>query len=99
MNLIIAAVAGALIQIAGSLVGRVLLSLGMGYVTYTGVSTALSWFRDQFSSYMSATGSTIAGLAGVLKLDVGISVLIAAVTARLLLDGIAGGTFKKLVIK
>jgi len=99
MNIVISAIAGALVSIAGSLVGRALVALGMGYATYTGISTALAWYQTQFNTAMSSTGATVLGLAGVLKLDVGFSILIASVTARFLLDGISSGTLKKLVIK
>lgn len=98
-NLLVSAFAGALISIASSLVGRVLLALGMGFATYTGINATLTYITGQFASYIGSTGAMVAGLAGVLKLDVGFAVLIAAVTARFLLDGISGGTFKKLVIK
>jgi hypothetical protein len=39
----IATILGGLVQIAGHLVGRVLISLGLGYVTFTGVGEG---FRD-----------------------------------------------------
>ena len=45
MPLIIAALWGALIEIAGTLVGKVLVSLGIGYAVYTGVDTSITWAK------------------------------------------------------
>lgn len=99
MPIFVAALLGGLVQIAGSLVGRVLLSLGLGFVTYSGVSASLDYFRGLFVQYSQGSGATVAGLLGVLQVDVALGILIAAVTARLVLDGLNSGTVKKLVGK
>lgn len=98
MGGVVAAVLGGLVTIAGSLVGRVLLALGLSYMTYTGVTHSLNWIRDQFAGYMGQTGATILGLAGILKLDVALGILLAATTARLILDGLTGDTVKKWIM-
>ena len=46
MPIFIAALLGGLIQAAGTLVGRVLLSLGFGYVSYTALDSSLSWIKS-----------------------------------------------------
>ena len=55
MPLFIAAFLGALSSVAGSLVGRVLISLGLGYATFTGINTLLA----------AAQGSVVSGLNGL----------------------------------
>ena len=99
MPLWAAALLGALIQGAGSLVGQVLLSLGIGYVTYTGVNTSLAWAKTQFLAGMSGAPAAVAQLAGLMGVGVCVSMLLSAVTARLVLAGLTSGTLKRMVVK
>lgn len=100
MPLIIAALWGALISIAGTLVGQVLLSLGIGYLTFTGVDLSIAWAKAQFLSGLTGIPAAAVGLAGVMKVGVCVSMLLSAVTARVTLSGMqAGGSIKKMVVK
>jgi len=94
-----AAIVGALIQIAGTLVGKVLLSLGIGYVTYTGVDTGISWAKAQVVANMSGLPADALQIVGVLKVGTAISILSSALVARALLAGLTSGSFKRMVIK
>lgn len=96
---LIYALLGALIQGAGSIVGRVLISLGIGYVAYQGLDTSIAWLRAQIA--VSAGGLPAQGLAVLSALNVGsgVSVLISALSARLVLSGLTGGTIKRMVQK
>ena len=67
---LIPAIAGALVSIVTSLVGRILLALGMGVVSYTGINASLNVFKSYFSNAIGSAGYNLAGLAGVLQLDV-----------------------------
>lgn len=100
MPIFIAALLGGLIQAAGTLVGRVLLSLGFGYVAYTGMDTSLDWLRTQITQSFSGFGSQSMAVLSALNAGSGIAVLISALGVRLLLDGLsAGGSIRKLVLK
>lgn len=100
MPLIIAALWGALISIAGTLVGQVLLSLGIGYLTFTGVDLSIGWAKAQFLSGLAGVPAAAVQLAGTMKIGVCVSMLLSAVTARVTIAGMqAGGTIKKMVIK
>ena len=96
---LIPAIAGALVSIATSLVGRVLMALGMGVVSYVGINAALDVFKRFFADAMAGVGGDIAGVCGVLKLDVVLSIFIAAGLARLVINGATGGTIKRLAMK
>lgn len=96
---LIPAIVGALISVCTSLVGRVVLALGMGAVSYVGLNAGLSVFKGYFNSAMGSAGATVAGMCGVLKLDVCLSIFIAAGLAKLVIAGATGGTMKKLVMK
>lgn len=99
MPVFIAAIGGMLINIVGTLVGRVLIALGMGVATYTGLSTALDALKQQAVQQFSALPPEVLGMLGAMKVGVAISIVCSAIAARLLLDGLNSGTFKKWVIK
>ena len=99
MPLFIGALIGALIQAAGTLVGKVLLSLGIGYVTFTGVDTSITWARDQFFAGLSGMPSTALQLAGVLQVGTCVSIMTSALVVKLTLAGLTSGTLKKMVVK
>ena len=99
MPIFIAALWGALIQAAGTLVGKVLLSLGIGYVSYTGITALTGWAQTQFLTGISGLPASAVGMAHTLKVGVCVSMLLSAVVARLTLSGLTSGSIKKMVVK
>jgi Protein of unknown function (DUF2523) len=94
----IASIIGGLVQAAGSLVGRVLIALGIGYITYTGVDASITWARDFLLAKMAAGLPPLAAqLAGTLKIGVCISILSSALVARMTLQGLTNGTLTRMV--
>lgn len=96
---LIPAIAGALVSIVGSLVGRVLMALGMGVFSYVGINASLDVFKRMFADAMSGVGGDIAGVCGMLKLDMCLSIFIAAALVKLVISGASGGTLKRLSMK
>jgi hypothetical protein len=96
---IVPAICGALVTAATSVVGRVLLSLGMGVVSYTGLNVSLNVFKSYFAQSMGSAGQNLAGICGVLQLDVVMSIFIAAGLAKLVINGATSGTIKRLAMK
>lgn len=99
---IVAGFAGALINIAGTVAGRVLLSLGVALVTYTGVSLSIDWLKSQMLSSLNGLPVEVIGMLSMMKVGVCISMLFSALLARLTrqgLSGSGGGTLKKWVTK
>lgn len=99
MPVFLAALIGGFIQAAGTLVGKVLISLGMGYVVYSGLDTGLSWLGSQIQAAASGLGSEVVAIMGALKAGVICNILLSALSARLLLNGLTSGTLKKFVLK
>ena len=95
----IATLLGALLQLAGSLVGRILISLGFGYAAFKGVDVLFTWIGQGIRSNLSGLPVGIAGMIGALKIDVAVNILLSSIPMRLTLSGLQGGTFKKLVMK
>lgn len=99
MPVFLAALLGGLVSAAGSIVGRVLISLGIGYVTYQGLSTAMDYMRDLVWINLGSLSADILQLVSVLQVDTAINIMFSAVAARLVIRGLSGGAITKMVIK
>lgn len=99
MPVFVAAIGGMLINIVGSLVGRVLVALGMAVVTYTGVNASLDALKTQAIQSFAALPPEVFGMLSLMKVGVAISVVTSAIAARLLLDGLTSDTFKRWTLK
>lgn len=100
MPLFISAILGGLIEIAGSLVGRVLLALGFGFVEYTGISVLVDSVKQQALSLVANVGaSSLAEWAGFFRIDVHISVILSAIGVKVALNALGGEKIRRLVQK
>ena len=99
MPLFLAALWGALIPMLGTMVGRVLISLGVGYVAFSGVDASLEWAKGQFLTSVSGLPANAIALAHTMKIGVCVSMLLSALVARLVLKGLQGGALKHMVAK
>jgi len=99
MPVFIASLVGALVQAAGTIVGRVLLSLGIGYVSYTGIDTSLVWLRQAIAAQWGGLPAQTLSVMSAVQLGSGVSVLLSAVAARLVLEGLTSGALKRMVLK
>lgn len=96
---LIALLLGGLVSSAGTIVGKVLLSLGFGYVTYTGLSIGLAWVRDQVVLGFAGMPPEPLQVLSALKVGSGLNVLLSALSVKLLLNGLTSDTLKKMVLK
>nr|WP_316644047.1 DUF2523 domain-containing protein [uncultured Roseateles sp.] len=99
MPLFIAALLGGLVSAAGTLVGKVLISLGIGYVVYTGVDFSLEWIKLMINASFAGLPPQTMQIMSTLKLGSFAAVLFSALAARLVLDGLTGGSIKRMVQK
>ncbi|GKS96153.1 DUF2523 domain-containing protein [Acidovorax sp. SUPP2825] len=100
MPWIVSVLLGGLMQIAGSMVGRVLIALGFGFVEYTGVSYLIDQAKTAALSMFGTVGtSMLAEWAGFLRLDQHISIVISAIGVKVLLNSLGGSTVRRLVQK
>lgn len=89
---------GGLIQIAATLAGRVLISLGIGAVTYSGISVTLGWLKTQALSSLSGLGSDAVALMAYMKVGESISIIFSALLVHATLAGLSeGGSISRLV--
>lgn len=99
MPVVLASLLGGLIQIAGTVAGRVLIGLGIGVVTYTGLSTSLDWLKSAALDQLDGLPSDLVGLMAYLKIGVCINIVTSAIAARAVIQGLTGDTLKKWVLK
>lgn len=93
------ALLGGLLSIAGSMVGRVLLALGMTYVTYSGFDLGVTWLLNQIKDNMSALPAEVVSFLAWCWVDKAIGMLFSAYAAALVVKLAGGSTLTKLVTK
>jgi len=96
--LLVPALLGGLASVMGSLVGRVLIALGIGFVTYTGISTGMDAVKVSVVSSVQGLPSDAVGLIGFLWIDKGLTVIFSSVAVSLAMRGI-GGSVKRAIWK
>jgi hypothetical protein len=99
MPLFLAALLGGLVQAAGSIVGRVLIALGIGYVSYTGINALLTVIKAQVIAQLAGAPATIVSIMGLLKIDVAVSIIFSALAARLVIQGLTSDKVTRMVVK
>jgi len=74
---------GVLAMLLPSLVGRVLLALGIGFVAFTGFQVSMNFLYGQMKDYMLGMPADILALLGFLWVDKAIGALFSAFTIAL----------------
>lgn len=92
MPIIVASIIGALAQAMGSLVGRVLIALGLGFVSYKGFDALVSSITEQIMGLITGFGtSELAAWAGFFQIDKHFSMTLSAITVKIAMNGIQDG--------
>jgi hypothetical protein len=99
MQFIVAAVAGALLQICASMVGRVLLALGISFVTFMGADTGIGWLRTSIQSNFMGLPVDALNFLAWLWVDKAISLLFSAYAAASAIGMVGGASFTRMVSK
>lgn len=100
MPWIISVLLGGLLRLVGSFVGRVLVSLGFGFVEYLGISTLVDSVKTQASGLISSVGgSSLAEWAGFFRIDVHLTIIISAIGVKVMLNALGGDKVRRLVQK
>lgn len=88
-------------SIIGSLVGRVLLALGLGVVEFAGFQFLFSKIKNMIVGYFQQAGPEIMGVLYTAQVDVCLSITFSAILIKMTLQGLnsANGTFKKMGMK
>jgi hypothetical protein len=92
------ALVGALAGAMGSFIGRAILALGIGFVTYSGITVALNVMKQSVITGVSSLPSDALGLVSYLWLDKGITIIFSAVAVSLAMRGL-NGSIKRMTFK
>lgn len=87
-----------LASIVGPLAAKILTSLGIGMVSYVGINLLLAQVKSYILSSFVGAPADVLAILGLLKVDVSINIILAAVTARAVISGMnrSTGTRKQL---
>ncbi len=88
------ALLGGLINIAGTLAGKVLIGLGISVVTYQGVSMTTDWLQTQAINNITSLPPEVIGMLAMMKVGTCIAMVSAAIATRLGLEGLLSDTVK-----
>lgn len=89
------ALLGGLINIAGTLAGRVLLAVGISVATYTGLSTSIDFLKQGAITAFLGLPPQIIGMLSLMKVGSCVSMVISAIVIKMTLDGLKGGVLTK----
>lgn len=93
------AVLGWLIAAAGTLVGKVLISLGITYFSYLSLDTMIGAAKTHFFASLGGLDPVTVGILGVLKVGQSVTMLCSALVGRLTLSGLTSSGLRKMVFK
>lgn len=91
--------ATALLGIVGSVIGRVMVMLGLTVVYYRGLDVALTWFKAQIYTQFDAMPPSVIALIGVLQISTCVNILFTAMGVKVTLLGLNSEGFKRLVLQ
>lgn len=99
MNIFIGWIVGGFLTAISSFVGRILVSLAIGYVTYQGIDVVMTLIKDNILANLITSYPEISAALSMLKIGQCINVTFSAIAVRNLLNGVSGGKTTKMVIK
>ncbi|KAF3999447.1 DUF2523 domain-containing protein [Glaciimonas immobilis] len=98
-TLLINAIWGALAPVLGSLVGRILLALGISFLTYTGLSYGVDAIKLSVISSFGGLSADVIGFIGYLWVDKAITTVFSAFATALAIKVGTGSSITKMVVK
>ena len=86
---------GGFLAIAPTLIGKILLALGIGVATYSGIDVSLGWLKSSAVSALVGLPPSVVGMLSLMRVGSCISMVFSAILIRLALDGVTNGVLKK----
>jgi len=98
MGLFLSGLIGALAASMGTLAGRVMIALGFGVATYSGITAGVESLKQTAISQLSGLPADTVSMLGFLWVDKGLTVIFSAFATALTMRTV-GGSIKKMVLK
>jgi len=99
LPIILPTLGGFLGLITANIVGRVLMALGVSFVTYTGLDTALDYVKGEVAGIYGQLPTLVIQVFSVLQLDTCLNISLSAIAARILVNVAGGGEVTKMLFK
>jgi len=96
---LIGAIAGLLLRLVGPLTGRILLALGMSFVTYKGVGAGIDWLFQSIKTNIASLDPRVIQFLAYMWVDKAISMIFSAYAAAAAIRLATSGSITKLVTK
>lgn len=91
----VASLLGGLVNVAGTVTGRVLIALGIGVVAYNGMDTTLGWLESMIQAAIAGLPADLSQLLKFMGVGEAVSIIFGALTGRLTISGIQSGVMKE----
>ena len=89
---------GLLLSLTGAFTARVLAALGISFVTFKGLDSALDWCKDLITQHIAALPPSFLNIMSLLRIGEALTIIISCYVAAITLNGIsAGGVLKKMI--
>jgi NO-binding membrane sensor protein with MHYT domain len=88
---------GGLVAIAPTLVGQVLVGLGVAVVSYTGLSATIDFLKDGAVSAFLDLPPEVVGMLALMRVGQCVSMVFSAITVRLAIQGLGSDAVKRFV--
>lgn len=99
MPAILAMFIGMLASAASSIAGRVLLFMGIGFISYKGMDKLITKVFEYSMANFDTLPATIIGIMGLMKVDVMIAIFTSGVFSSMIMSGLTGGVLTKMITK
>lgn len=99
MPAIIAMLLGGLINVVGTMAGRVLVALGIGIVSYTGMQMLVGQLQTSIVGAFAGVPSQILAIIYLMKVGQALGIIMAATSARMVISGLTSEGFKRFVLR
>lgn len=98
MQIFVMALIGGLASAMTSLVGRVLIALGIGFASYSGIDTLVSNLTQSIQGNLSGIPGSLWSWLALLKVQTSISIITSAFSTRVAMTALSG-TVKRMIFK
>jgi len=95
MGLILRMLGGLLLRVTPSLIAAILKAFGVSVLTFVGMDIAIDQAHNLIKTNLLGMPATAMAFVGLLKFDVAVEIIFAAIAGRLTLNALSG-SFKKL---
>lgn len=99
MPLLISALLGGLVQILGSLIGRILLALAIGYVSYKGFDALLTQISGIAKANLNVLPGDVVSFLKWCWVDRGINMIASSYTAAITIKLANSDSFTRMIVK